>query len=82
MLAGEAAAREVVVYNPVAIAESVEDVQQHFKNARYIDAYGLTETFGGDTFMDSGREIEKIGGQLWNKEIQTVTDVKDPGKAK
>ncbi|MCP1968074.1 AMP-binding protein [Bradyrhizobium elkanii] len=33
----------------------------YFKNARYIDAYGLTESFGGDTFMDAGREIEKIG---------------------
>src|SRR5262249_46298220 len=32
-----------------------------FGNARYIDAYGLTETCGGDTFMESGREIEKIG---------------------
>ncbi|WP_298240403.1 AMP-binding protein [uncultured Bradyrhizobium sp.] len=34
---------------------------QLFRNARYIDAYGLTETVGGDTFMESGREIEKIG---------------------
>ena len=33
----------------------------YFSNARYIDAYGLTETCGGDTFMDAGREIEKIG---------------------
>src|SRR4051812_40202021 len=33
----------------------------YFKNARYIDAYGLTETVGGDTFMEPGREIEKIG---------------------
>jgi fatty-acyl-CoA synthase len=32
-----------------------------FTNARYIDAYGLTETCGGDTFMEAGREIEKIG---------------------
>jgi len=32
-----------------------------FKHARYIDAYGLTETVGGDTFMEPGREIEKIG---------------------
>jgi len=32
-----------------------------FKSARYIDAYGLTETCGGDTFMEAGREIEKIG---------------------
>jgi fatty-acyl-CoA synthase len=34
---------------------------QYFNNARYIDAYGLTETVGGDTFMERGREIEKIG---------------------
>src|SRR5690606_4598161 len=32
-----------------------------FKNGRYIDAYGLTETCGGDTFMEPGREMEKIG---------------------
>jgi len=34
---------------------------EYFTNARYIDAYGLTETCGGDTFMEPGREIEKIG---------------------
>ena len=34
---------------------------EYFRNARYIDAYGLTETVGGDTFMEAGREIEKIG---------------------
>ncbi len=32
-----------------------------FPNARYIDAYGMTETVSGDTFMEAGREIEKIG---------------------
>jgi fatty-acyl-CoA synthase len=34
---------------------------QYFTNARYIDAYGLTESCGGDSFMEAGREIEKIG---------------------
>jgi fatty-acyl-CoA synthase len=34
---------------------------QYFTNARYIDAYGLTETCGGDTFMEPGSEIAKIG---------------------
>lgn len=34
---------------------------QAFPNARYIDAYGLTETCGGDTLMERGREIAKIG---------------------
>ncbi len=32
-----------------------------FPAARYVDAYGLTETCSGDTFMDPGYEIEKIG---------------------
>jgi acyl-CoA synthetase (AMP-forming)/AMP-acid ligase II len=32
-----------------------------FTRARYVDAYGLTETCGGDTMMEAGREIEKIG---------------------
>lgn len=31
-----------------------------FPNARYIDAYGMTETVSGDTLMEPGREIEKI----------------------
>jgi fatty-acyl-CoA synthase len=34
---------------------------EYFTNARYIDAYGLTESCGGDSFMEAGREIEKIG---------------------
>ena len=32
-----------------------------FPRARYVDAYGLTESCSGDTFMEAGREIEKIG---------------------
>jgi acyl-CoA synthetase (AMP-forming)/AMP-acid ligase II len=32
-----------------------------FRNARYIDGFGLTESCSGDTLMDPGREIEKIG---------------------
>ncbi len=32
-----------------------------FKNARYIDGYGLTESCSGDTLMEAGKEIEKIG---------------------
>ncbi len=33
----------------------------YFTNGRYIDAYGLTESCSGDTFMEAGREFEKIG---------------------
>jgi len=32
-----------------------------FINGRYIDAYGLTETCGGDTFMEPGMEFAKLG---------------------
>jgi fatty-acyl-CoA synthase len=32
-----------------------------FPVGRYIDAYGLTETCSGDTLMEAGREIDKIG---------------------
>jgi acyl-CoA synthetase (AMP-forming)/AMP-acid ligase II len=34
---------------------------QVFTRGRYIDAYGLTESCSGDTMMEAGREIEKIG---------------------
>jgi len=33
----------------------------YFRNGRYIDGYGLTESCSGDTLMEEGREIEKIG---------------------
>jgi fatty-acyl-CoA synthase len=39
----------------------IRTFSQYFTNARYIDAYGLTETVGGDTFMEPGLEITKIG---------------------
>ena len=32
-----------------------------FPNARYIDGYGLTESCSGDTLMEAGMEIGKIG---------------------
>ena len=32
-----------------------------FPQGRYIDGYGLTESCSGDTLMEAGREIEKIG---------------------
>jgi len=39
----------------------IREFSDYFTQARYIDAYGLTETSSGDTFMVAGREIEKIG---------------------
>lgn len=39
----------------------IREFSRYFASARYIDAYGLTESCSGDTFMIAGREIEKIG---------------------
>lgn len=34
---------------------------EYFTRGRYIDGYGLTESSSGDTLMEAGREVEKIG---------------------
>jgi len=39
----------------------IRSFAEAFPAARYIDAYGLTESNSGDTFMEAGRELEKIG---------------------
>jgi acyl-CoA synthetase (AMP-forming)/AMP-acid ligase II len=39
----------------------IRDFTGLFVNGRFIDGYGLTETCSGDTLMEAGREIEKIG---------------------
>ncbi len=41
--------------------QRIREFARVFPRARYIDAYGLTETVSGDTLMEAGREIEKIG---------------------
>lgn len=41
--------------------ERIREFGGLFRAARYIDAYGLTESCSGDTLMEAGREIEKIG---------------------
>ena len=41
--------------------ERIREFSTLFSSARYIDAYGLTETCSGDTMMEAGRELEKIG---------------------
>lgn len=39
----------------------IREFSKYFTQGRYIDAYGLTESCSGDTMMEAGREIEKIG---------------------
>jgi len=42
-------------------AERIRAFQSLFVNGRYIDGYGLTESCSGDTLMEAGFELEKIG---------------------
>jgi fatty-acyl-CoA synthase len=39
----------------------IERVLAAFPNAWFADAYGLTETVGGDTILDKGKTKEKLG---------------------
>jgi fatty-acyl-CoA synthase len=39
----------------------IQRVLSAFPNAWFADAYGLTETVGGDTFLDKGKMLDKIG---------------------
>ena len=41
--------------------ERIREFGSLFKAGRYVDGYGLTESCSGDTLMEAGREIEKIG---------------------
>jgi acyl-CoA synthetase (AMP-forming)/AMP-acid ligase II len=39
----------------------IERILTTFPNAWFADAYGLTETVSGDTFLDKGKVTEKLG---------------------
>jgi acyl-CoA synthetase (AMP-forming)/AMP-acid ligase II len=39
----------------------IERLLSAFPNARFADAYGLTETVSGDTFLDEAHTLSKIG---------------------
>ncbi|MFE4523755.1 long-chain fatty acid--CoA ligase [Cytobacillus firmus] len=39
----------------------IEKIQALFKNAWFCDAYGLTETVSGDTFLPRSKTFEKLG---------------------
>ena len=59
----------------------IRGFSEYFTGARYIDAYGLTESCGGDSFMEAGREIEKIGSTgraIAHVEIEIRDDAGNP----
>jgi acyl-CoA synthetase (AMP-forming)/AMP-acid ligase II len=39
----------------------IEKVLKAFPNAWFADAYGLTETVSGDTYLDKGKSVDKLG---------------------
>lgn len=43
---------------PESLVQKVKDI---FKNAWFCDAYGLTETVSGDTFLPRSKTFEKLG---------------------
>lgn len=58
----------------------IRDFTRVFANARFIDGFGMTETCSGDTLMEAGREIEKIGSTgrpLMHVEIRIVDEQGD-----
>ena len=59
----------------------IERVLQAFPHAWFADAYGLTETVGGDTFLDKGEERRKLGSvgkPVFNAEVRIVDDQDAP----
>jgi fatty-acyl-CoA synthase len=67
----------------------IERVLATFPNAWFADAYGMTETVGGDTVLDKGRTLSKLGSvgkPVLHTEIRTVApdgsdcDAGEPGE--
>jgi fatty-acyl-CoA synthase len=67
----------------------IERVLATFPNAWFADAYGMTETVGGDTVLDKGRTLSKLGSvgkPVLHTEIRTVRpdgsdcDAGEPGE--
>jgi fatty-acyl-CoA synthase len=62
----------------------IERIQRTFPSAWFADAYGLTETVSGDTFLDHGALVRKLGSvgrpclhlelDLWDDNGQPVAD--------
>jgi fatty-acyl-CoA synthase len=53
----------------------IERVLATFPNAWFADAYGMTETVGGDTVLDKGRTRSKLGSvgkPVMHMEVRTV----------
>ena len=62
----------------------IERIQRTFPSAWFADAYGLTETVSGDTFLDRAHIVTKLGSvgrpclhtelEVWDEDGQPVPD--------
>jgi len=62
----------------------IERLLAAFPNARFADAYGLTETASGDTFNDQAHTLAKIGSvgkPVLNLDLKVVDDRDTPVEA-
>ena len=59
----------------------IERVLEAFPNAWFADAYGLTETVSGDTFLNKGEERRKLGSvgkPVFNTDVRIVGPDDEP----
>jgi acyl-CoA synthetase (AMP-forming)/AMP-acid ligase II len=59
----------------------IEKVIAAFPNAWFADAYGMTETVSGDTYLDKGKMIEKLGSvgkPVLHTEVRVVDAADEP----
>jgi fatty-acyl-CoA synthase len=67
----------------------IERIQRTFPSAWFADAYGLTETVSGDTFLDRGSTVRKLGSvgrpclyleiDIWDEQGRSVA-AGEPGE--
>src|SRR5436190_826511 len=63
---------------PMPLIKKVVDA---FPNAWFADAYGMTETVSGDTYLDKGQMLEKLGSvgkPVPHTEVRVVDEAGEP----
>jgi O-succinylbenzoate-CoA ligase len=59
----------------------IERVLAAFPNAWFADAYGMTETVSGDTYLDKGKMVDKLGSvgkPILHTEVRIVDENDNP----
>jgi fatty-acyl-CoA synthase len=59
----------------------IRKVLDAFPNAWFADAYGMTETVSGDTYLDKGKTVDKLGSvgkPILHTQVRIVDENDDP----